>query len=105
MGNGVKNKRENKFVYKSLLIFTGICTLVSALFLGLLGYTINILEQDAFGMYGGLIISVPFAVHIYCWGLFCEWKNIKILPIVLKVLAIIWTIVLGISYILFLCGV
>jgi|MucameStandDraft_1065616.scaffolds.fasta_scaffold84458_3 hypothetical protein len=105
MGNNLKNKKEHEFKYKNLLIFSLVCLLSSTLFFVLFGCTLGVLKHDAFGMYGGLLISVPFVVHVYTWGLFCEWKNISKMPIILKGFSIIWAVVVSICYILFLIGV
>ena len=104
MGHNMNKNRKEQFLYKSLLIFSGICLGASLLFLYFLGLKSKILKTEEFNVFSFLIILVPLVTHIYLWGKFCEYQKLKVLSIVLRLLAVLSGVIIVVMTIAYLCG-
>ena len=94
-----KRKKHNEiFPHKTLLIFSGACCGIALIFLYVLGNALKLIGISEYNIYSFLISIVPLAKHIYLWGNFCEWKNIRVWPLILKGIAILYAIAVIICF-------
>ena len=90
----MKNKKQKSpFIYKQLLIFSGICVVSTMIFLAALGEVLKISKTDAYNILGILSFDVPLVTHLFLWGKFFEWKEIKLGSIVFKFFSIVVAII------------
>ncbi len=95
------NKNE-PFPHKKLLIFSGICWSIALLSFYVMGLLLKLAITWEYTVLGFLVIVVPLATHLYMWGRFCEWKNIRILPSILKGSAILYVIAVAVGFFIYL---
>ncbi len=87
MGHINKNKKDKpneSFPYKTLLIFSGLFWCWSGLCMSLIGKLLNIFATLEYNTFTFFTIAIPFLVHIYLWGKFCEWKKARVLSMLFK---------------------
>lgn len=99
---GKKKQTNEQFPQKTLLIFSGVFWLAVVVFEYIMAFTLKIWTTWECHVFICLAMAVPFTTNLYLLGKFCEWKNIRILPIMLKIVANLFALMAVVAFIVYL---